>query len=225
MEKGRVSTGIADLDKLLGGGLPNRYLILIAGGPGAGKTVFSFRYIYDGAKRFGEPGVYVCFAETKDILLDSMEGFGWKLTPDVADKVVVLDLSTQLEVGIQETLNRILETVVSAKARRLVIDSFTAMSMAMRDRIEARYLMHLVYKFLKKAYCTTLVVVDIPWGESRIGSGSEEFIADGVILMENFFDSDGRLRRRLRILKLRGVNHGHDTVQYEIKKSGIKLMR
>ncbi|HID90774.1 TPA: hypothetical protein EYP44_02310, partial [Candidatus Bathyarchaeota archaeon] len=43
-----VSTGIPGLDKLLGGGIPRGYLLLVAGGPGVGKTILSVKYIYEG---------------------------------------------------------------------------------------------------------------------------------------------------------------------------------
>lgn len=221
-----VPFGIDDFDKLLGGGVPEGYLILLAGGPGTGKTILSGKYIFEGARKYGENGVYVCFAETKDILHSTMKAFGWDFNdPKVADKITCLDLSTRLEIGAQQTLNRILETVIATKAKRLVIDSFTAMSMAMKEKIEVRYLIHLVYKFLRRASCTTLMIVDIPWGTSKIGSGSEEFIADGVILMENYYEQNtGKLRRNLKILKVRGVPHSLESVPYSINKKGIVFL-
>lgn len=199
------------------------YLVLVAGGPGAGKTILSAKYIYEGAKR-GENGVFVCFAETKRVLLDTVRQFGWNFEdPKVADKITVLDMSTRLEAGVQQTLNQILEAVVATKAKRLVIDSFTAMSMAMKEHIEIRYLIHLLSKFLQRANCTSLVVVDIPWGTSKIGSGSEEFIADGVILMEAYYDNNSKLQRRVKVLKMRGVGHSREAVGYSIDRRGIAI--
>ena len=53
-------TGIAELDRLLGGGIPRRNVVLIAGTPGAGKTTFGAKFIYEGLRR-EEPGVYLIF--------------------------------------------------------------------------------------------------------------------------------------------------------------------
>jgi circadian clock protein KaiC len=59
----RCPTGINELDELLKGGFPAGSLILIAGHPGSGKTMFAAKFIYEGIKRYGEPGVYLSLAE------------------------------------------------------------------------------------------------------------------------------------------------------------------
>ncbi|MEB3860231.1 MAG: KaiC domain-containing protein, partial [Desulfurococcales archaeon] len=59
MEIERVRSGIEGLDELLGGGIPRGSIILVAGHPGSGKTVFSAKFLYEGATRWGEPGLYV----------------------------------------------------------------------------------------------------------------------------------------------------------------------
>ncbi|MDH5376682.1 MAG: hypothetical protein OEW95_12875, partial [Candidatus Bathyarchaeota archaeon] len=54
----RVPTGIDGLDTLIEGGFPRGDVILVAGGSGSGKTIFSTQFIYNGATRYGEKGVY-----------------------------------------------------------------------------------------------------------------------------------------------------------------------
>jgi len=63
----------------------------------------------------------------------------------------------------------------------------------------------------------------MPWGTSRIGSSIEEFIADGIILMQSFYDGEGALRRRLRILKMRDTSHTLKTHEYKIGNNGIEI--
>ena len=58
----RVPTGVAGLDEMLGGGFPARSVVLVCGGPGAGKTVLSLQYVAATLGR-GEPCVYVNFEE------------------------------------------------------------------------------------------------------------------------------------------------------------------
>lgn len=65
MKGDRVPTGIEGLDPSIEGGFPRGSLILLAGNPGTGKTVFGAQFLYRGASVYGEPGVYVSFAESR----------------------------------------------------------------------------------------------------------------------------------------------------------------
>jgi circadian clock protein KaiC len=164
----------------------------------------------------------VCFAETKRSFLRAMLRFQWDFERlETEGRCAILDLPTVEEAGIQNTLDTILKKVTEMKAKRLVIDSLTAMSMAMGEAIDVRYLNHLLYKFLQKTGCTTILISDKPWDSEKIGSGIEEFIADGIILMQTSFDEKGNLRRELRILKMRSTNHSERSHSYHITEEGI----
>ncbi len=220
----RVATGIQGFDELVENGFPSESVILLAGNPGAGKTTYAAQFLYEGATKLGERGVYVCFAETKRAFIRNMMSLGWDFERlEIEGRIAILDLSTTKEPGIQSNLDAILDKVSSMRAKRLVIDSFTAMSMAMREPIDIRYLLHLLYKFLQRIGCTTIVVSDTPWGSERIGSGVEEFIADGIILMQTYFDDGNNLKRRMRILKMRSTNHSKRTHEYEITSEGVVI--
>ena len=73
----KVPTGIDGLDKMLNGGLPSRRSILLCGSPGAGKTILSWQFLYNGAVRFNEPGLYISLDEDTDELKEEIAGFGW----------------------------------------------------------------------------------------------------------------------------------------------------
>ena len=75
----KIPTGIAGLDNMLNGGLPSRRSILVCGGPGAGKTILSWQFLYNGAVRYNEPGLYVSFDEDTDELKEEIASFGWSL--------------------------------------------------------------------------------------------------------------------------------------------------
>jgi circadian clock protein KaiC len=198
---------------------------LIAGQPGAGKTTFSAEFLYTGATQYGEKGVYMCFAETKKSLLRSMLRFGWDFERlELEKRCTILDLSTSKESGIQSNIDAMLREVTQLQAKRLVIDSFTAMSMALKEAIDIRYLIHLLYKFLQNTGCTTLMISDTPWGSNKIGSGIEEFIADGIISMNTRFDESGQLTRKMRILKMRNTNHSLMTHKYTITPQGVVVL-
>ncbi len=218
-------TGIKGFDELVEDGLPSESLILIAGEPGAGKTTFSAQFLHAGATLYDEKGIYVCFAETKKSLLRSMMRFGWDFERlEIEKRCLILDLSTSKEAGIQSNLDAMLREVTNLKAKRLVIDSFSALSMALKESIDIRYLVHLLYKFLQNIGCTTIIISDTPWGSKSIGSGIEEFIADGIIQMHTYFNQSGELNRKLRVLKMRNTNHSLKTHKYEIAPQGVVIL-
>jgi len=182
----RVPSGIDGLDAVIEGGFPRGSLILVAGNPGTGKTVFSAQFLYRGAVDYGENGVYVTFAEGKNALIDYMRRFGMDFEElEKKGKVRVLDMLTVKESSISDVLNRIVEEVVSLKAKRLVIDSFSALAQAFKEKIEARIILHTILgKIVKSTGCTTILIVEIPYAKESMGLGIEEFMADGILLLK-----------------------------------------
>jgi len=222
----RISTGIPNLDELVEGSFPSEGMILLAGLPGSGKTILSTQFMYSSATKYGARGVYVCFAETKDDFLRNALRFGWDFERlDKEKRVAVLDLAVTREAGLQSNLDTIMETMTSLQAKRLVIDPFSAISMALKEPIDIRVMAHLLYKFLKKAQCVAILVSEQHWGSIAIGDGVTEFLADGVIHLETYFDMNNALRRRLRILKMRGTNHTKIPHEYEIRDDGFKILK
>jgi circadian clock protein KaiC len=220
----RVPTGIPKFDDLIEGGFPNNSMILLVGYPGAGKTTFSAQFLYNGAMKNRARGVYVCFAETKDTFLRNMLRFGWDFERlEQEGRISILDLSVTREAGLQKNLDLIMETMATLNASRLVIDSFSAIGMGFKDSIDVRVMVHLLYKFLKKANCVSVLIIDQPWGTLSIGEGISEFLADGIIYLETYFNEKELLCRRLKILKMRGTNHTKQPYSYDIDSSGFAL--
>ena len=208
MSENRVSTGIDGLNSLIEGGFPRGSLVLLAGSPGTGKTVFSMQFLYKGAEDYGENGIYVSFAENEDTIIHNISRlFGRDLRKEEEGngKVKILDFTTVTEKGLSTILEMILEEVTRLEAKRLVIDSFSAMAQAFKEPIEARIIIHnILGKLVRQLGCTTILIVEVPTGSEKIGISIEEFVADGVIVLRRG-DHDGRLIREIEVEKLRGT--------------------
>ena len=202
----RVSTGVRDLDPLISGGFYPGSLILVAGNPGTGKTIFSAQFLYRGIVECGESGIYVSFAEGRDAFYENMRGYGFNFEDlEREGKFKFLDMTTVRAEGVSPTLNLIIDEVHRMGARRLVIDSFSAMTHALKEVIETRIITHLILsKIVKRLKCTTILIAEIPIGREVIGMGVEEFISDGIIRLKAG-ELDGRLLRDLEIIKMRGT--------------------
>ncbi|UCE96185.1 MAG: AAA family ATPase [Candidatus Bathyarchaeota archaeon] len=222
--KTRVSTGVDGLDDLIEGGFPKGSLILLAGSPGSGKTIASAQYLYHGATEFGEKGVYISFGEKKHVFCENMKRFGLDFKQLEADgKFKFLDMVTPVDEEFSvDSLNIAMREVQSMKTRRLVIDSFSAMVLAFNKKADARIILNLLEDVMREIGCTTLLIVEVPTGDSRLGLGFEEFVADGIILFQ-IFDTRSGIRKRAVLRKMRGTNHNQNYSDIVISDEGLSL--
>ena len=75
----RVATGVPGLDEILNGGIPKGSNVLLAGGAGTGKTIFSTQYLYNGAAQYGEAGLFVTLEGNVRDIAWNMESFQWDI--------------------------------------------------------------------------------------------------------------------------------------------------
>lgn len=219
-----VPSGISSLDKVIEGGFNEGDTILVAGQPGSGKTTLGVQFLYNGATQHSQAGICATFVESATKLKRDMLRFNWDLGKLEQDrKISVLDLiQTISEKGVEANLELIMAAIKDLDAKRLVIDSLSAMMTYIKTRDEARSFMAVMNRFIENAKCTTLYTLEVPWGTSQAGMGFEEFLADGFVVLESSLE-DFKVRRRLYIPKMRGVNHGLDCHDFYITPEGITV--
>ncbi|MBF6568288.1 MAG: AAA family ATPase [Candidatus Binataceae bacterium] len=225
----RAATGIAGLDELLGGGLPESCLYVIEGSAGCGKTTLALQFLFEGA-RLGEQTLFVSFSESEAELRMVADSHGWKLdgrvhlyVPNLAGEIVTADTDYTIfepaDVELNELMHGLRDTIERLRPRRAVIDSVLEMRMLAHDPL--RYRRHIIglKNFFAKRNCTVIFT-----DESAPGRDSQlQSIAHGVIVLEQIPRDYGASRRRLRVLKLRGsaIREGfHDLV---IRHGGVQV--
>lgn len=220
----RVLTGISSLDKILGGGFNRGDTILVAGQPGAGKTTLGLQYLYGGATECDENGVYITFVESFEKLKRDGLRFGWDFEKlEKEKKISFLGLiHGQKEKGVEANFSIIINEIDSVDAKRVVIDSLTAMTAYIESKADARNFILLLNRFLERAGYTSLLLVEVPWGKEDIGSGFEEFLADGLIVLKSTIDRF-RVRRMLFVPKMRGCDHDLSCYDFFISSGGIDI--
>jgi len=171
-----------------------------------------------------ENGVYVSFAERREFFFDNMKRFGLDFEVlESQGKFKFLDMMTISEGAVSSTLDIVLREVLEIDAKRLVIDSFSALAQAFKRKIDARIILHMLDKLMRQTGCTTLLLAELPTGSKTLGLGFEEFVADGIILFETINGKEG-ITKRAVIRKMRGTNHNQNYINIVISNRGISLM-
>ncbi len=229
MEK--TKTGIKGFDELVQGGFPRGKTILLSGTPGTGKTIFALQYLYNGAVKFNEKGLYVTFEEKIEDLKNQAKQFGWdfdKLEKQRKVKIIHIP-STDLS---KNTVDDIIRIAQKSDVTRLIIDSLSTLSINtpivstnVTDLGEFT-IKRFIYSFidnLKVLRNTTNLLISQNVTESRLSSDSvSEFLCDGVILLK-YQSIGGNHSRTLHVRKMRETNNDEDIHPLEIGKKGLAI--
>jgi circadian clock protein KaiC len=223
-------TGIAGLDEITYGGLPKGRPTLLCGSAGCGKTLFSMSFLYNGAVRYGEPGVFVAFEERPDDLIKNVGSLRYDVEKLVADKLLAFDHVQIDRNEIEETGDYDLEglflrlgyAIDSIGAKRVVVDTVETLFGGLDNHAVLRSELRRLFEWLKSKGVTAIIT-----GERGEGSltryGLEEYVADCVILLDNRV-RDQLSTRRLRVVKYRGSSHGTNEYPFIIDHEGITVM-
>lgn len=215
----RVKTGIDGLDVLLNGGIPKNQVMLVSGTSGVGKTVLSSQFLYSGAALYKDNGVYLSFEEPEDIIKDNAMRFGWDF--EKLEKLGKFTFIHYDPYNVEDVFNLLESTIKEKMAKRLVIDSISALGLYVRDKTEFRRLIFNLSLILRNLECTSLITSEILYGKKSISRyGVEEFVADSAIIMY-YERMQSTFQRAIQVWKLRGSPHSQKIHPYEIKENGI----
>jgi circadian clock protein KaiC len=220
-----VSTGIAGLDDILGGGLPAHRLYLVQGDPGVGKTTAALQFLLAGTDK-GEAALYVTLSETKEELESVAGAHGLSLANVTLYELAVAEETAQddytlfhpSEVELNETTRGVLDVVQRVKPQRVVFDSLSELRLLARDPLRYRRQILALKQFFIGRACTVLLLDD---RTSSPGDLQLESLAHGVIDLEQLAPEYGSERRRLRIKKMRGVKFRGGYHDLKITTGGI----
>lgn len=213
----KISSGIPGLDEVLGGGVLEGSTILVSGTCGTGKSTLGMQFLLQ------ELGIYVSFEEELDSIRAYAGQFGWDLKQlESNDKLRLLQYDP---FRLEDILEVIQNNIREMKAKRVVFDSISALGVYMKDIAELRRMILQTGRIMRKNRCTTILISEIlPNTKALSRFGIEEFVSDGVILLDNVVTGD-EFKRQLTVWKMRGMNHSKKMHPYSISDKGVSILK
>ncbi|WP_296949025.1 ATPase domain-containing protein [uncultured Massilia sp.] len=223
----RISTGVDGLDAILNGGLTAQRVYLVEGAPGTGKTTLGLQFLRAGVA-LGERGLYITLSETADELDAVAESHGWTMDGiDVYELAgdTALDPDAQQsvfhpsEVELGETTQDVMEQVDLLQPARVVFDSLSEMRLLAQNPLRYRRQILALKQFFTARACT-VILLDDKTSESDQHLHS---IAHGVVSLEQIAKEFGKERRRVNVLKMRGIAFRGGYHDYTLEKGGLRI--
>jgi len=223
-------TGISGLDDLTFGGLPAERPTLLCGGAGCGKTLFAMTFLVNGARMFGEPGVFMSFEERREDLGANFSSLGYDIDRLVADRKLAIDhvhiesaeIEQSGEYDLEGLFVRLGYAIDGIGAKRVVLDTIEVLFAGLSDSNILRAELRRLFAWLKEKKVTAIITCER--GEGQLTRfGIEEYVSDCVILLDNRVQ-DQITTRRLRVVKYRGSAHGTNEYPFLIDDAGISVL-
>lgn len=224
----RISSGVSGLDDILGGGLTPERLYLVEGTPGTGKTTLALQFLREG-QRVGEPGLYVTLSETAEELRAVASSHGWDIdgislyelvNEDGLDPESEQSILHPSEVELGETVQNIITRVKELKPKRVVFDSLSELRLLAQSPLRYRRQILALKHFFSICRCTVLLLDD---RTSDPGDLHLHSIAHGVITLELRAQDFGPERRRLQVVKMRGLRFRGGYHDFKLETGGLKV--
>ena len=226
----KLPTGIEGLDEITRGGLPRGRTTVLMGGPGCGKTILALQTLVNGARHYGEPGIFVAFEENTRHIVDNAFTFGWNLHELEEEKLFLLDARVPADVTHAGDFD--LEAIlagVGAKARemgakRIVFDSVDVLLAMLDNPQRERQEFYRLHDWLIKSGLTGIITAKLEGSHGFADQryGFLHFMADCAIILNHRIVDHVSLRN-LRLAKYRGSNFAENEAPLVIGPQGLDV--
>ncbi len=221
----RLSTGMPDLDALMGGGIPVGNSLLVTGPPGTGKSVLGAQFIAEGARQ-GEVGVVVLFEQVHAKYLRWASNFGVDVEDMQRQGLVHVLPMQRVDLTADEAVQAVWQMVEQHKAKRVLIDSLTGLEVAvtMTQQDELRQAMYRMIEGLAALGVTVVATMESIEESTNLLMATRliSFLADNI-LIQRYVEIAGKFERVLTVLKMRNSAHSTELRRYHITEQGLVI--
>jgi len=218
----QLSTGIAEFDSLLGGGLDSGSSTLILGPSGTGKSLIAISFAMAAIAR-GEKAAIFAFDEELGLLLERMKGLGFDLAAARASGKLVLEQVDAAELSPGEFAHRVRDAVDTKGIRTVIIDSLNGYQTSMPQENSLILHMHELLQYLNRQGAATFMTVAQHGLVGDMQSPVDiTYLADTVILLR-YFEAMGKVRRAISVIKKRSGHHETTIREFKLSDKGLTL--
>ena len=219
----RLPSGLAGLDKLIGGGLERGTSTLIQGAAGTGKSTISALFCAQAAER-GEHTALFIFDESANTLFSRLDGLGIPLRRHADAGLVSVQQIDPAELSPGEFVHAIRRAVREKRASIVVIDSLNGYLNAMPDEKFLIIQLHELLTYLGQHGVATVLVAAQHglMGASMTAPVDASYLADSVVLLR-YFEAEGEVRQAISVVKMRGGEHERTIRELSMKGGRINL--
>jgi circadian clock protein KaiC len=217
-----MSSGIKELDLLLGGGIESGSSTLILGPAGTGKSLLAIIFVVAAIAR-GERAALFVFDEELGLLFSRMKGIGIDLETMQAGGRLVIEQVDAAELSPGEFAHRVRRRVDDDQIKTVVIDSLNGYQAAMPEENSLILHIHELLQYLNRRGAATFMTVA---QHGLVGDMKAPvdvtYLADTVVLLR-YFEALGSVKRAISIIKKRTGTHESTIREYRIGSRGLRI--
>jgi circadian clock protein KaiC len=217
-----VSSGNAELDRLLGGGLERGTNALLMGSAGVGKSSLALTYAISAAQR-GDRAVFFAFDEGRGTIEARARTIGLPLRETIENGSIRFQQIDPAELSPGEFAENVRKSVEVDGARVIVIDSLNGYLNSMPDGRFLILQMHELLTYLNQQGVLTLLVLAQHGLVGPMDTPLDVSYLSDSVLMLRYFEYNGVVRRALSVVKKRSGYHEHTIREFRLTPGGIEV--
>ena len=221
-DRSMLTSGSAELDALLGGGIERGSSTLILGPAGTGKSLLALAFANAAAAR-GEKSALFIFDEELGLLFQRARGLGIDIPAMIGRGELFVSQVDAAELSPGQFTQMVRDVVEENGVQTVVIDSLNGYQAAMPEERALVLHMHELLQYLNRRGAATFLTVAQHGLVGDMKSPVDvTYLADTVILLR-YFEALGRVLRAISVIKKRTGAHENTIREYRIGSDGITM--
>ncbi len=215
-----ISTGITEIDEMLGGGIRKGSVTLISGPTGTGKTIFTLKFAesYLRANK-NHKFLFFSFEESPDWLIQYSRVMNFGLDPFIKDNKLKFIFLSPVELDLDYLCFRIMHEIRNTgEDTGIAMDSITSFRYSQRDDIRYREILWSLMNFFRYSNNTAFITYEVedPFGVNLIAPEMKLSVLSDNIISLRYYEDPPYIKKAFSIIKMRGKNHSKEVKEFDI---------